>query len=120
MTDMTLLLDLILVASGVYCLYTWLRLAITGRLFQNGLLVPKDKKVTDCADEQAYIRYMMPPLSVMAVVATLYGVCMTINDQLETPFLPYPWPLVMLGVVLAALIWYAVRNSRANRDYFGL
>ena len=44
MNDMTLFLDLILLASGVYCMYTWLRLAVTKHLFKNGLLVPKEKK----------------------------------------------------------------------------
>lgn len=44
MNDMTLFLDLILIASGAYCMYTFLRLAVTKRLFKNGLLVPKEKK----------------------------------------------------------------------------
>ena len=101
-------------------MYTFLRLAVTKRLFKNGLLVPKEKKISDCADEQMYIGYMMPPLAVMAVMTMGYGVCMLLNDLRETPFLPYPWPLVILGAVLASLIWYAVRNSRANREYFGM
>ena len=63
MNDMTLFLDLILIASGAYCMYTFLRLAVTKRLFKNGLLVPKEKKISDCADEQMYIGYMMPPLA---------------------------------------------------------
>ena len=120
MNDMTLLLDVVLLASGVYCLYTFLRLAVTKRLFKNGLLVPKEKKISDCRDEQAYIRYMMPPLAVMSIVTMVYGVCMLLNDQSSTPFLPHLWPLAALAVVLASLIWYAVRNSRANRDYFGM
>ena len=120
MNDMTLFMDLVLLASGAYCLYTWVRLAVTKRLFKNGLLVPKDKKISDCADEEAYIRYMMPPLAVMAIVTMGYGVCMLLNDRAETPFLPYPWPLAALAVVLASLVWYAVRNSRANRDFFGM
>lgn len=90
MNDMTLFLDLILLASGVYCMYTWLRLAVTKHLFKNGLLVPKEKKISDCADEAEYIRYMTPPLAVMAILT------------------------------LASLVWYAVRNGRANRDYFGM
>ena len=53
MNDMTLFLDLILIASGAYCMYTFLRLAVTKRLFKNGLLVPKEKKISDCADEAA-------------------------------------------------------------------
>ena len=120
MNDMTLFLDLILIASGAYCMYTFLRLAVTKRLFKNGLLVPKEKKISDCADEQMYIGYMMPPLAVMAVMTMGYGVCMLLNDLRETPFIPYPGPLVILGAVLASLIWYAVRNSRANREYFGM
>lgn len=111
MNDMTLFLDLILIASGAYCMYTFLRLAVTKRLFKNGLLVPKEKKISDCADEQMYIGYMMPPLAVMAVMTMGYGVCMLLNDLRETPFLSYPWPLVILAAVLASLIWYAVRNS---------
>ena len=120
MNDMTLFLDLILIASCAYCMYTFLRLAVTKRLFKNGLLVPKEKKISDCADEQMYIGYMMPPLAVMAVMTMGYGVCMLLNDLRETPFLSYPWPLVILAAVLASLIWYAVRNSRANREYFGM
>ena len=86
MNDMTLFLDLILIASGAYCMYTFLRLAVTKRLFKNGLLVPKEKKISDCADEQMYIGYMMPPLAVMAVMTMGYGVCMLLNDLRETPF----------------------------------
>ncbi|MFR4068352.1 MAG: hypothetical protein ACLT1T_05395 [Oscillospiraceae bacterium] len=102
MNDMTLFLDLILLASGVYCMYTWLRLAVTKHLFKNGLLVPKEKKISDCADEAEYIRYMTPPLAVMAILTLIYGVIMLLNDQLSEPFLPYPWSLVPLVVVLAS------------------
>ena len=120
MNDMTLFLDLILIASGAYCMYTFLRLAVTKRLFKNGLLVPKEKKISDCADEQMYIGYMMPPLAVMAVMTSGFGVRMLRNDLRETSFPPYAWSLLIRGAVLASLIWYAVRNSRANREYFGM
>lgn len=120
MNDMNLMLDLFALACGIYCLYAFLRLLVTKKLFPNGLLVPKEKKVSDCTDEQAFIACMMPPLATVAVVTTAYGVVMLFNDLLETPLLPYPWPLAMLPVVLAALVWYAVRNSRANRTWFGM
>ena len=93
---------------------------ITGHLFQNGLLVPKDKKVSDCADEAEYIRAIRPSLGVVSIVTFLYGIVMVLNDRLDTPFIPYPWPFALLAVVLAALVWYGICNSRANRDYFGL
>ena len=50
----------------------------------------------------------------------MYGIFMTINDRMEQPLLPYPWSFALLAVVLAALVWYAICNSRANREYFGL
>lgn len=118
--DMNLLLSLILLGSGIYCLYTWLRLLVTKRLFRNGLLVPKEKKISDCADEEEYIRYIMPPLTVMALMTTAYGVVVMLNDGFSLNLLPYPWGLVPLVLTLGAMAWYAVRNARANRDYFGM
>ena len=115
-----MMMDLILLGSGVYCLYTWIKLLVTKHLFQNGLLVPKDKRVEDCSDEQAYIHYMMPPLAVVALVTMAYGIVFTLNDCASERFVPYPWALLLLVPVLGALIWYAVRNVKANREYFGM
>lgn len=120
MNDMTLFLDLILLASGGYCMYTWVRLLVSGHLFQNGLLIPKEKKISDCTDEAEYIRAICPSLGAVSIVTFLYGIFMTINDRMEQPLLPYPWSFALLAVVLAALVWYAICNSRANREYFGL
>lgn len=120
LNEMMLFFDVIVLGMSLYFLYTLVRVAVTGRLFQNGILVPKNKKLSDCTDEKAYIRYMMPPLAVTSVVATIYGVVMTLDDQLGLELLPYPWGLAPLVATLAALVWLCVRSSRANREYFGL
>lgn len=120
LSDTMFFFDLILLASGAYCLYTWVRLMATGHLFTNGLLLPKDKRVKDCSDEQGYIRAIRLPLGVMAVVTMAYGVFMIINDQLDTPLIPYPWSMLLLAAVLGALVWYGVVNRRANIEYFGM
>ena len=114
------LLDLIALGCGIYCLYTWIKLAVGKKLFQNGLLVPKEKTVKDCLDEKAYIAYITPPLAATAIVTTAYGVVCFLNDTAQTPVISFPWNLVMLAAVLGCLIWFAVRNSRANREYFGM
>ena len=120
MEDMNLILDLIGLGCGIYCMYTWLKLALGGRLFKNSLLVPKGKAVEDCLDEAGYIAFMKPRIAVLAIVTFIYGVTITLNDNLAEPFMPYPWSFIPLVVVLIVLIWYAVCNSRANRDYFGM
>ena len=41
------LMNLISVLCGGYCLYTWFRLVREKRLFENGILLPKDRKPED-------------------------------------------------------------------------
>ena len=93
---------------------------LTGRkLFKNALLIPKEREVEDCTDEEGYISYLLPRLGVLTFSVLIYGIVSLINDMLETPFLPYPWPFVPLLVLLGVLVWYSVGSVRANRDYFG-
>ena len=119
-TSMNLLLNMITLGCGIYCLYTWIKLLIDKKLFKNGLLVPKEKKVSDCSDEKAYIAYIMPSLSVTAIITMLYGIFSTVNEELATPIVPYPWNYIPLAVVMGALVWYGVCNSKANRMFFGM
>ena len=55
------LMNLISVLCGGYCLYTWFRLVREKKLFENGILLPKDRKPEDCFDEDAYIRRLCRP-----------------------------------------------------------
>lgn len=119
MDSFNMMLDLIGLGCGVYCMYTWLKLQIGGVLFKNSILVPKELDVSDCIDEAAYIRYMKPKLAILSIVVMLGSAIMTLNDTV-LPMIPYPYSLVPVGLMVAVLIWYAVCNSRANRDYFGL
>lgn len=120
MNNMNLILDVFGLGCGIYCMYTWLRLVIGGRLFKNSLLVPREKDVSDCLDEAGYVQYMKPRVGVLAITTFAYGVLITLNDNLPEPFMPHFWGFVPLVILLGILVWYAICNSRANRDYFGL
>ena len=64
---------------------------------------------------------MKPRMAVLAFVTTIYGILQVLNNSvLETPFMNLWQSLVLLGVVLAVLVWYAIANSKANREYFGM
>ena len=119
-SSMNFILDLIALGCGIYCLYTWIKLLAEKKLFKNGLLVPKEKKISDCSDEEEYIGYIRPKLGVLAVVTTLYGILSAVNDNMNQELVPYPWNFIPLAVVMAAIVWYAVCNSRANKKYFGM
>ena len=102
-----LALNILMVVCGLYGFY-------------NSLLVPNDKQPSDCLDESGYIAYLTPRLLVVAFFTTASGVVYLLDDLLPQPLLPYPWSLIPAGVVLAVLVWYALVNRRANRDYFGV
>jgi len=108
--------DLISLLCGGYILVTWVKLRVAGRLFPNGLLIPKNKSVKDCTDAPGYIRYLSPRLLITGAVITLSGVLGLLNDTLQL----YGF-LVAEGIValcLAVLIWYAVCTVRANRRFW--
>ena len=112
------LMNLISVLCGGYCLYTWFRLVREKKLFENGILLPKDRKPEDCVDEDACIRIIRPKLGILGLVVFLFGVFSAINDRCDPPLLEFPLIFIPWGVEAAVLIWYAVSSSRAMKDYF--
>lgn len=117
--DYNLIINLFSLVCGIYCVYVWYRLHTGRRLFENSLIIPKGKTPADCCDEEGYIAALLPKVGVLGAVTTIFGVLNLANDMLPEPFLPYPWALIPVGVVLAVLVWYAVATGRAVRDYFG-
>ena len=116
--DYNLTFNILTLGCGAYCLYTFLRLLKGRKLFKSALLIPKMRQVEDCTDEQGYISHLLPRLGVLTFFVLIYGIVSLINDMQETPFLPYPWPLVLMAVLLGLLVWYSIESLRANRDYF--
>ena len=88
------------------------------KLFENAILLPKDRKPEDCFDEDAYIRIIRPKLGILGLVIFLFGVFSAINDRCDPPLLEFPLIFIPWGVEAAVLIWYAVSSSRAMKDYF--
>ena len=75
MENYTMLFNGITLGVGVFCLYTWYKLKKAGKLFESQFLIPKDNKVSDCVDEEGYIRYISPVLLVVCcgVVGVIAG-----------------------------------------------
>ena len=112
------LMNLISVLCGGYCLYTWFRLVREKKLFMNSVLLPKDRKPSDCLDEEGYIKAIRPKLGILGLVILLFGVFSAINERCDPPILEFPWTFVPWGIEAVVLICYAVTSSRAMRDYF--
>lgn len=109
--------DIIALGCGFYCIITFVKLRIAGRLFPNGLLVPKDKKPKDCEDEAAYIAYLGPRLLILGIVTTLFGAVSMVNEYMQLYTMQVS--LILTGVAFLTVVWYGVCTYRANKKYWG-
>ncbi len=116
--DSILLFNLIALGCGGFFLYNWVRLRMSGGLFESSLLVPRGKTPQQYSDAQAYIGYIRPRILAISIAAILYGAVSMVADQLGG--IPLQAELVLMVVVLAVVVWYGVCASRAFRKYWGV
>lgn len=111
-----MIFDLISTACGGYILFTWFKLHVAGRLFPNGLLIPNGKSPKDCLDAEAYIRYIKPKMLIIGVIVTAFGLTSLINQYVT--LYNSQVGLILTGVIFAAIVWFGVCSSKANRRYW--
>ncbi|MCC8139156.1 MAG: hypothetical protein LIO67_02465 [Lachnospiraceae bacterium] len=114
MDSMWSFMDILILACGVYALYSAYVLKAQGKIVQTFLL-SKDTKPEACRDLPAYAGEMSPKLSVMGGVMVAYGVISLINTYLVEVNSLY-W-VFMIGMIVC-LVWYAIMAKRASQKYF--
>ena len=72
--DFNFTLNIFTLGCGAYCLYTFLKLLTGRKLFKNALLIPKEREVEDCTDEEGYISYLLPRLGVLTFSVLIDGI----------------------------------------------
>ncbi|MCD8197317.1 MAG: hypothetical protein LUE24_09200 [Lachnospiraceae bacterium] len=114
MDSMWSFMDILILACGVYALYSAYVLKTQGKIIQTFLLA-RDTKPEACKDLSAYAGEMSPKLSVMGGVMVTYSVISLINTYLvEVNSLYWIFMVVMFG----CLVWYAIAARRASEKYF--
>ena len=63
-----------------------------------------------------YIRYLKPRLLILGLCLALYGIVALLNNSLQ--FYNNTVSMVLNGVALAVIIWYAVCSSKAVKRYW--
>lgn len=122
MSAIDLYFNLVGLAAGGYCLYTWFRLKKEGKLFASQLLVPGDAKPEDCVDEEGYLRTIRPCLLFAGLVWLLSGIVGMADSGLHffTEQGSYRFGLASTIACIVAVAVYFIVWLRARKLYWVL
>ena len=112
MSDMSFILDIIIIGAGIYMLYGAWKLR-KGEILAN-ILLPRDASPNSINDKEGFIKTIFTKLLVLSIVTFLSGIIILINDTLKLSV----WINAAAYVALfTALIVYGIAIKKAHRDY---
>src|SRR5699024_8883819 len=78
-----IIVNIITLGFGVYAIFTWFKLR-DGLLFDNSLLIPKERTIAECRDAAGYIAYIRPRTLVAGIFTFLSGALGLVDSYLGT------------------------------------
>ncbi len=114
---LSIILLIMLVGSGVYALYTYIRLHRTCALFPNKFLYPGNCTPDKCVDVDGFIDYIEPRLLVLGVAMLLCGIAYGLYSMLLKGSII--WVDIATIVIPAGIfVWYMVVQRKASKEYW--
>jgi len=115
-----LLLLAMLLVSAVYGLYTVIRLRRTLMLFPNKFLYPANCTPENCVDENGFINFILPRLTILSVSSLLlslaFGAWIFLLPQLQH----WSLDLAVLLLPCGVFFWYMFVQNKAAKEFWGL
>jgi len=112
------IISLIILGSGVYVLYAWYKMKVTGEI-SDTLLVGKDFDTSKCKDREAYIKKTSPAVLLLGIIVTICGIVISLRHYVmqDNEIIVFLDPIVSIIVVIAIII-YGVYTGKQKRIYF--
>ena len=108
------IMDMIVLACGVYALYAAYVLKNKGKVIKT-FLVFKDTDIHSCKDLAAYAAEMSPKLYVLAGTMIADGLVAIIDTYVVS--IPQLY-ITMLVIFIGVLVWYGLQARNAMKKYF--
>ncbi len=108
------ILDMIIIACGIYVLNGYYQLKTKG-IIKEGLLLPKGLPANRCKDKEGYIAEMAPKLLIYGITLLVCGVLGYLQSLFQLFGVLY---LLMLAVFLGVTIWFSRQIKKAIMKYF--
>ena len=114
-----ILLLVMLGGSGVYALYSVIRLQKEQLLFPNKFLYPSNCKPDDCTDVSGFIEFITPRILVFGIVCILLTIGMAISWFAGLFTLPM-WldNIVLPALGIGVFIWYMVVQNKVYKLFW--
>lgn len=113
------LLIVMVIGCGIYALYTAIRLRRTYMLFPNKFLYPGNCAPDDCADEDGFIDFILPRMTILGIAMLVIGALLAANHylliasglliDLATVIIPFGW-----------FVWYIIVQRKAAKLFWGV
>lgn len=114
---LTIILLIMLIGSGVYALYTYIRLHRTCMLFPNKFLYPGGCTADKCVDVDGFIDYIEPRLLLLGIAMLLCGIVYGAYSLVLKQ--SYLWADVLTVMIPAGVfVWYMVVQRKAAKNFW--
>lgn len=112
------LLIVMVIGCGIYALYTAIRLRRTYMLFPNKFLYPGNCGPDDCVDEDGFIDYILPRMTILGIAMLVIGALLVVNVYvLKVSGL---WvDLATIIVPFGCFVWYIIVQRKAAKLFWG-
>lgn len=107
-------IGVIVFACGVYALYAFIKMKMTGEI-NASLLLGKDYIYKKCKNKDAFIKKAGPALLVFGIVALVYGAIDVIHCYVYSMEIVDTVGMIVFFIVLVA---FAVYTTKLKREYF--
>ena len=112
------LMTLIILGSGLYCLWAWYQMKTTGEINET-LLLGKQFQAFQCKNKEEFVAKSLPAVLTLGIFTTLYGVFSLVHTMWlrGEPILAWVDAILMI-VVLVNLIRFGYATSKLRKMYF--
>ena len=114
MQSMWGIIGVIVFFCGIYALYAFVKLKMSGEINAT-LLLGKEYLYKKCKDKENYTRKAGPALLIFGLVSAVYGALDIVHCYV------YPMTIVDtvgMGIFFVVLVWFAVYTTKLKRKYF--
>ena len=112
------IINLIILGSGIYVLYAWYNMKVSGEINET-LLFGKGDELKKCKDKEGFLRKTSPAVLLLGIIVTIFGALITLRHYViqDNELLNSLDPEMSFAVVIVVVI-YGFYTKKQKKTYF--